>query len=284
MGDRLTDVVAVITGGCSGIGEATAVRFVDEGAKVVVADVQDARGEALLERLGPAARYAHVDVTSEAQVAAAVDLAVSEFGRLDAMFNNAGIIGAVGPVTTISAEAFDATIAVLLRGVFFGMKHAARVMQSQPGGGVIVSTSSPAGVVGGLGPHVYSAAKAGVIGLTQSVAAELRPHGIRVNAIIPGAIVTPMTADLVAGDPDAMEQAEKVLADTALLHRPGLPGDIASAAVYLVSSDAAYVTGETLRVDAGMTTAPGASEFATGYPTGEFIREAGGRGAATRSG
>ena len=164
MNKRLDGRVAIVTGGASGLGDATVRRFVAEGASVIVADVQEERGRALVEQLGPATRFAFTDVSDEASVADAVDAAVSNFGRLDVMFNNAGIIGAVGSIATLDAAEFDFTIAVNLRGVAMGMKHAARVMVPQ-GSGVILSTTSPAAAVGGVGPHIYGAAKGGVISL-----------------------------------------------------------------------------------------------------------------------
>jgi NAD(P)-dependent dehydrogenase (short-subunit alcohol dehydrogenase family) len=203
---RLAGRVALITGAASGIGEASVRRFVAEGAQVVVADVQSDRGESLAGELGPATCFVRTDVTAEADVAAAVDAAVSTFGRLDVVFNNAGILGALGPIATIGVDEYSFTMGVNVLGAFLGMKHGARVMQEQ-GSGVILSTTSPAAVAGGLGPHVYSAAKAAIIGLTQSVAAELRPRGIRVNAIMPGATVTAMTADILSGDPNAITEA-----------------------------------------------------------------------------
>jgi NAD(P)-dependent dehydrogenase (short-subunit alcohol dehydrogenase family) len=154
------------------------------------------------------------------------------------------------------------------------MKHAARVMEPQRSG-VILSTSSPAGLVGGLGAHAYGAAKAGVIGLTYSVAAELRPKGIRVNAIVPGAVVTPMTADIVVGDPHDIEGANRAMQEAALMDRTGQPEDIAAAAVYLASDDAAFVTASTLVVDGGLVHAPGDSPYAQSEPEG--LLEAGRR-------
>lgn len=257
---RLKDKVAVITGGASGIGEGTVLRFVEEGARVVIADVQDEPGRALAARLGDAVRYVHTDVTVESDVAGAVDAAVAAFGRLDVMFNNAGIVGAVGRIAETSADQWDRTVSILLRGVFLGMKHAARVMVPQ-GGGAIVSTSSTAGILGGLGPHCYTACKHAVIGLTKSVASELAAHGIRVNAISPGNTVTAMTSAVMTGDPNAIDMATKHIAAGSLLGIPGLPIDIANAAVFLASEEARYVTAHTLVVDAGQTAIGGNGRF-----------------------
>ena len=254
MTGRLDGKVAVITGAASGIGAGTARRFVAEGAMVIVADMQVEAGQALVDELGDHTRFAVTDVTKEFDVAAAVDLAVAEFGRLDVMFNNAGIVGATGRIAEMSAEAWDNTIAILLRGVFLGTKHAARVMRPQQSG-VIISTSSTAGILGGLGPHAYTAAKHGVIGLTKSVANELAPDGIRVNAISPGNTVTAMTAAVVTGDANNVEGATEQIASTSPLGYAGFPEDIAAAAVFLASDEARYISGHTLVVDAGQTTA-----------------------------
>lgn len=254
MTGRLAGRTAVITGAASGIGAGTARLFVEEGAHVIVADMQVDAGRALVDELGDAARFAEVNVLDESQVAAAVDLAVSEFGALDIMFNNAGIVGAVGRISEMPTEAWDNTIAILLRGVFLGTKHAARVMLEQ-NSGVIINTASTAGVMGGLGPHAYTAAKHGVVGLTKSVANELAPNGIRVNAIAPGNTVTAMTASVTTGDPDALDKTNERIASTSPLGYAGLPYDIAAAALYLASDDARYVSGHTLVVDAGQTTA-----------------------------
>lgn len=256
---RLAGKVAVVTGGASGIGAGTVRRFHAEGASVVVADVQD--GTALAAELGERVEYRRTDVTREEDVAAVVDLAVARFGRLDVMFNNAGTMGVLGPIDRTPLADADTTIAVNLRGVLAGMKHAARVMKPQ-GSGVILSTSSPAGVLGGVGPHVYSAVKAGVIGLSNSVAAELRRFGVRCNVIVPGAVVSAMTAGLVAGDADDLDGAAEALGRTAYMGRPLRPADIAAGAVFLASDDAAFVTGVVLPVDAGMTGAGGPSPFA----------------------
>jgi len=272
MTGRLSGKVAVVTGGASGIGEATVRRFAAEGASVVVADLQRDLGAAVAADVGAAARFIATDVTREDDVAAAIDLAVSEFGTLDVMFNNAGIVGAVGSIAQTSVEAWDRTVAVLLRGVFLGMKHAARVMGPQ-GSGSIISTSSTAGIIGGLGPHCYTACKHGVIGLTKSVATELAGSGVRVNAISPGNTVTAMTSAVITGDHLATEATTKAIAATSPLGIAGLPDDIANAALYLASDEARYVTGHTLVVDAGQTTNGRSARFHQQRPA--LLREAG---------
>ncbi len=152
MGNRLEGKTAVITGAASGIGAATTRLFVDQGCKVVMGDLQDTEGQALADELGEATIYMHCDVTREDDVAALVKAAVDHFGKLDCMFNNAGIVGALGPIDTTPAEEWKFTLDVMLNGVFYGMKHAAAVMKPQ-GFGSIISMSSVAGVTGGLGPH-----------------------------------------------------------------------------------------------------------------------------------
>lgn len=279
---RLDGKVAVVTGGSSGIGAGTVRRFASEGCRILIADLQSQAGEQLAEELGDVTVFRRCDVTNEGDIAAAVDTAVRTFGQLDVMFNNAGIIGATGAIARSVTDDVDLTFSVILRGAFLGMKHAARVMEPRARG-VILTTSSPAAIVGGIGAHAYSAAKAGVIGLTRSVAAELRPKGIRVNAIIPGATVTAMTADLVMGDPGDIDGTTDALAESSITGRPGVPADIAAAALYLASDEASWVTGTTLCVDGGLTWAPGSSPYATGEhaaPVG--ILEAGRR--TTRGG
>lgn len=250
---RLEGKVAVVTGGASGIGAATVERFVEEGAVVVVADLQEQAGRAIVARHGASALFCRVDVTVEAELAAAVDLAVSSFGQLDVMVNNAGLIGATGPIAETSEASYDETIGVLLKGVFLGTKHAARVMVAQ-GSGVIISTASTAGILGGLGPHLYTAAKHAVIGLTKSVANELGAHGIRVNSVAPGSTVTPMVTRLYPDEAEDEATIAERLASRCLLGRAGLPVDVANAVVYLASEEARYVTGHCLVVDAGQTT------------------------------
>ncbi len=247
MAGRLDGKVALVTGGASGIGAGFVRRFVREGARCVVADVQERPGRELAAELGESVRFAAVDVTEESDVAAAVDLAVSEFGRLDCMCNNAGIVGAVGSLLGTTRAAWDKTIDVLLTSTFLGTKHAGRVM-AQQGSGVIVNTASTAGVQAGLGPHVYTAAKHGVVGLTKSAAVELAPLGIRVNAIAPGGTVSPMTADVVSGDATALSDIHDHLS-TKPAGRAAHPADIAAAAVFLASDEAWFCNGHVLVLD-----------------------------------
>ncbi len=263
MGDRLDGRVAVVTGAASGIGEATVRRFVEEGARVVVADVQVDRGEAVAAALGDAARFVHCDVTSEDAVAAAIQLAVDTWGRLDVMFNNAGVVGAIGPIADTDAAAWTRSIDILLHSVFYGCKHAARVMVPQ-GSGSIISTSSAAGVMGGLGPHAYTTAKTAVIGLTKSVAAELGTKGVRCNAIAPGTIPTPLTAVVTTGDATDLEAVAASARER--YGRAGDAIDIANAALYLASDEAAFVNGHTLVVDYGRTINGGSPRFASAEP------------------
>jgi NAD(P)-dependent dehydrogenase (short-subunit alcohol dehydrogenase family) len=276
---RVSGKVVVVTGAASGLGEATARLMHAEGASVLLTDIQDDKGKRLAAELGDRSRYAHCDVSSEPDVAGAVDTAVAEFGRLDCMFNNAGIVGTHGGIDEIPLDEYEFTMAVLLRSVFLGMKHAARVMKPQHSG-VILNTTSIGGLQGGLGPHIYGAAKAGVIALTKNVAAELGAWSIRVNAIAPGKILTPMNAANLIGDPDAMDEAREAFATrTPLRGRIGVADDIAHAALWLASDEAGFVSGHTLVVDGGLTTgskenvAPG--EHGRWANRRDLVREAG---------
>jgi xanthoxin dehydrogenase len=251
---RLNGKVAVITGAASGIGAASARRFVKEGCRVVLGDIQQDKGDALVAELGDAAIFGLCNVTREEDVAKLVDLAVDHFGSLDIMFNNAGIVGAVGPIDTAVAAEWSATLDILLNGVFYGMKHAARVMKPQ-GHGTIISMASTAGLMGGLGPHTYTAGKHAVVGLTKNVAAELCRFGIRVNAIAPASMATEMLASVITGDPTDINGAVAALAGTSpLLDRAGTADDVASAALWLASDEAGYTNGHILALDAGITT------------------------------
>jgi len=254
MPGRLEGKVTLITGGGNGIGRATVLRFLDEGASVVFADLNPASAAETLDlaaRQGKQAKidFVAADVAEESQVAAAVERAVTRFGRLDCVFNNAGVAGAFGPITHIDADEWDWTFAVLVRGVFLGMKYGARVLKAQGQGGCFINTASIAGLTGGDGPQAYSAAKAAVVNLTRAVAVELAPHQIRVNAICPGGILTPL---LHRGSPDAIEPLLQKLQPWPAA---GRPEDIAAAALFLASDDARFVTGEALVVDGGLMAA-----------------------------
>ena len=246
---RLKDKVALVTGGASGIGEGTVRKFVEEGARCVVVDLQIERAQALVEELGDTCLAFAADVASEEGVAGSVDFSVEKFGKLDIVFNNAGILGSVGPIKDISSEGWHRTIDVLLSSVFFGIKHATRIMEGN--GGVIINTASTAGVRAGLGPHIYTAAKHGVIGLSQSVAPELGPKGIRCNVICPGGTVTGLTARLAVGDHTNLEEATKVIGSANPMGRGGRVEDIANAVCFLASSEASFVNGAVFVVDGG---------------------------------
>jgi len=245
--DRLAGRVAVITGGASGIGKATALRFLAEGAQVVVGDLNADAGAALLAEVGDdALRVKTTDVSDEQQVAALIETATTAFGQLDILFNNAGIGGAFGPLTEIDVEHWDRTFAILTRSVFLGIKHGAKAMIAQGGGGSIINTASVAGAAGGGGPLAYSAAKASVISLTENAATELAPYRIRVNAICPGFIRTPL----------AVGRDEQLIVDRIAAVQPwpeiGAPEHIAAACLFLASDDSTFVTGDSIPVDGGM--------------------------------
>lgn len=274
MTGRLDGNVAAITGAASGIGAACVRRFLDEGASVVIGDIQIDHGEALVAELGGAAIFVRCDVTNEADVSSMVDAAVDHFGQLDVMVNNAGIVGARGPLAELPTDQWRATIDVLLTGTFLGVKHAARVMQPKESGSII-NMASTAGVQGGLGPHAYAAAKHGVVGLTKNAGAELCRSGIRVNCIAPGSTVTPLVAQAHLDDHQALARVEERLAmRSPIKGRAGLPLDIANAALYLASEEAGMVNGQCLTVDGGITTGSTANDppHLTPQP---FMREAG---------
>jgi NAD(P)-dependent dehydrogenase (short-subunit alcohol dehydrogenase family) len=253
---KLDGKVAIITGGASGIGQAAVRLFVAEGSRVLIADIQDDKGEQLAEELGTPVAYVHTDVGQESDVKAAIDHAVTRFGRLDCLYNNAGLAGVSGPIETLPVEGYDSTMGILLRGVFLGMKHAAPIMKQQ-GAGSIISTASVAGLQAGYGPHIYSAAKAAVIHLTRSVAMELGESGVRVNCICPGGIATPIFGKALGLSAEAADQTiatmQPILANLQPIRRSGLPEDIARAALWLASDEASFVNGHALVVDGGLT-------------------------------
>jgi NAD(P)-dependent dehydrogenase (short-subunit alcohol dehydrogenase family) len=247
---RLEGRTAIVTGGASGIGAASVRLFAEEGARVLVADMQSERGEALAKALGDAVAFRRVDVSREDDVKGAVDEAVERWGRLDVLYNNAGFGGVTGPIESTSVEEFDITFDVLLKGVFLGMKHAAGPMRAQ-GGGSIISTASVAGLKTGESPHLYSVAKAAVIHLTKSVALELGEANIRVNCICPGIVATPLAAGHPDTPPERLEKFAGALKRSQALGRVGQPEDIARAALWLASDESSWVTGTAQVVDGG---------------------------------
>ena len=252
---KLDGKVAVITGGASGIGAAAVRLFVEESCRVVIADVQDDKGARLADELGKSCAYLHADVSRESDVSGAIAHALSRFGRLDCLYNNAGLGGVSGPIEEIPVDGYEQTMGVLLRGVCLGMKHAAPIMKRQ-GSGSIVSTASVAGLQAGYGPHIYSAAKAAVVHLTRSVAMELGESGVRVNCICPGGIATPIFGEAVGvsgAEADRVAETMKVLLTARQpIQRAGLPEDIARAALWLASEDSSFVNGHALIVDGGL--------------------------------
>lgn len=256
MTKRLEGKIALITGGCSGIGLSTAERFVTEGAKVVIADMQDDKGKSLEARFPGEVSYVHCDVTSEADIAAAVSTARTAFGGLDILMNNAGSGGTPAGIMEMEANDWDFVMHLLLRGPMLGMKHAAPLM-AERGGGSIINTASIAAFQAGWG-LAYGVAKAGVLHLTQLAAADLAKHKIRVNAICPGVIVTPIFGVSVGLPRAVSDQVTGRLTEAAAQMQPiaraGVPEDIANAALYFASDESGFVTGSHQVVDGGITT------------------------------
>lgn len=257
MSNRLEGKVAVITGGVSGMGLATVRRFVAEGARVVIGDMQGEPGERLARELGDAVRFQLADVSRESEVEALVQRAVSEFGQLDCMFNNAGYGGIAGDITDLDlGDGYRRTVDVLFTGVVSGTKHAARVMKAQGSGGSIINTASVAGLRAGYGGHIYSAMKSAVISVSRSAAVELGEFGVRVNAICPGFIATAIFAGQRNWSYETRMQFAAELEQTETLTTPirraGRGNDIAEMALYLASDASSFVTGQQFVVDGGL--------------------------------
>ncbi|OMP02351.1 Short-chain dehydrogenase/reductase SDR [Corchorus olitorius] len=259
---RLEEKVAIITGGARGIGEAAVRLFVKHGAKVVIADIEDAAGIALANSLAPSAAFVHCDVSSEEEIETLINKTISLFGKLDILFNNAGVLGNQSKRKSIidfDANEFDRVMQVNVRGAALGMKHAAKVMVAR-GSGCIISTASVAGFMGGLGPHAYTASKHAIIGLTKNTACELGRYGIRVNCISPFGVATSMLINAWRSRDEDEEEAEEVekmeefVRGLANLKGVTLKAkDVAEAALFLASEESRYISGHNLVVDGGFT-------------------------------
>jgi 3alpha(or 20beta)-hydroxysteroid dehydrogenase len=237
---RVDDKVAIITGGAQGMGAADARMLVAEGAKVVIADILDEPGQALADELGDAARYVHLDVTDEEQWQAAVDAALTAFGKVNVLVNNAGIVQ-VAPLKSLDVDKWNRVLAVNLTGAMLGIKAVLGPMKDA-GGGSIINVSSIEGMRGASWVHSYVASKWGLRGLTKSAALELASDNVRVNSLHPGFIRTPMTKHF----PDDMVGAP--------LGRPGRPEEVATFVVFLASDESSFSTGSEFVVDGGLIT------------------------------
>ncbi len=249
MSGKLSKKVALVTGAASGIGRQSALAFAREGAAVAVVDVTEAAGYEtvkLIEKEGGTARFFRCDVSKGAEVERLVKDVVAAFGRLDCAHNNAGIEGKMAPTTECTEENWDRTIAINLKGVWLCMKHEIPVMLKQ-GAGAIVNTASVAGLVGFAGLPAYNASKGGVVQLTRGAALEYAKQGIRVNAVCPGVIKTPMVDRITGGTPEG----EAAFAAGEPVGRLGKPEEIAKAVVWLCTDDASFVTGIPMPVDGG---------------------------------
>ncbi|MDQ0382501.1 SDR family NAD(P)-dependent oxidoreductase [Amycolatopsis thermophila] len=242
--------VALVTGGASGMGRASVARFLGRGFSVVIADLNREVAERTIAELdaGDRVRFVHTDVSDEARFEAAIRETVETYGRLDVLVNAAGVGGAFGPLTEIEADDWDYTFDVVLRSVFLGIKHAGRVMRAQGTGGAIVNFGSVGAFAAGAGVQAYSVAKAGVQHLTRIAALEYAPDRIRVNAVAPGIITTPLIG-LTA------EDLEPVLGTVQPLPYAGEPDHVAAVVSFLASDDARFITGEIVTVDGGMIAA-----------------------------
>ena len=243
--------IAFVTGGASGIGAATARLFKAQGCFVYIGDVQGDKGRELAQELGEA-EFIDLNVREEAQFERAFARIMQRHGRLDAMVNNAAIVGVMGPIASLPLEQYDYSQEIIQRSVVLGTKHAARIMQAQKSGS-IVNVASVAGLTGGYSPHVYAACKAAVVNFTSSVALELAEDGVRINAVCPGNIATPIhTGVKDARWLDRIAKIREGAVDDQPMPRMGEPEEIGEAVVWLASDAASYVTGHALVVDGGL--------------------------------
>lgn len=257
MAITLDGKVAVVTGGTSGIGRETAILFAKAGAKVVVAGRREAEGEETVAKIreeGAEALFVRTDVSKAADVETLIQRTVTEYGHLDIAFNNAGIEGAFGPIIRQSEEDFDRTISVNLKGVWLCLKYEIRQMLKQGAGGAIVNMASVLGLVGSAGVSGYSASKHGVIGLTKTAALENAKAGIRVNAVCPGFVETPMSDRTLR-----IPAARKYAVSCHPIGRLGTSTEIAQAVLWMCSDQASFMTGEALALDGGFLAGPTAS-------------------------
>ena len=251
MEKRLSNKVAIITGAGSGIGRETSLLFLEEGAQVVLADINEATLEETMNLVSQKgfkdnAVSVIADVSKESAIESMVKTAMNEFGQLDILFNNAGLGGAFGSISDIDGDEWDQSMVILLKSVFMGIKHESKVMKTNSNGASIINTASIAGMSGGGGPQAYSAAKAAVINLSQTTALELGEFKIRVNSISPGAINTPLLNALSEDWDDRIKGLQPI-------EELGQPLDIAYAALFLASDESRFVTGHNLCVDGGLT-------------------------------
>jgi len=268
MTERLKGKVAIITGATSGIGRRTAERFVAEGAKVILAGRRHDLGQEIAASLGRDAVFRMADVEREEDVRCLVELAVSQYGGVDILFNNAGGPAPSGSVADISSDDFDRAARLLLRSVFFGIKHAAPVMMAA-GRGSVISNASVAATLGGYATsHIYAALKAAVVQLSKSCALELGEKSVRVNTVSPGAIVTGIFgrgAGLESEEADATAvKVERFLKRAQPFPRAGLADDVAAAVIFLASDEAEFITGRDIVIDGGMTAGRRWSEVEAG--------------------
>lgn len=259
MADRLKDKVAVITGAASGIGLATLKLFIEEGARVLAADLQEEAGHALEAEHGGAVKFVRCDVTEPPQIKAAIDAAASHFGGLDVLFNNAGAGGSPAGIEDWDQAGWDRTHNLLLRSVAAGTSFAVPHMKKR-GGGSIINTSSISALQTGYAPIAYSVAKAGVLHYSRMAATELSAHRIRINAVVPGFIATSIFGTGLGMDPAASRDLAKVVAAKSgaanPIGRSGQPRDIAEAVLFFASDAGSFVTGTHLTVDGGITIGP----------------------------